>query len=83
MSLKVRGDFPDLEPVKRYFEDNFPDAVLKVDQCNQYVALADLSSFGFNLTLQRKPFAMRFCLVFCGMQMTWHRLIAAIFWDWC
>ena len=30
VALRVKGNFPDLEPVKRYFEENFPDAVLKV-----------------------------------------------------
>jgi len=29
VALRVKGSFPDLEPVKRYFEENFPDAVLK------------------------------------------------------
>ena len=30
VGLRVKGNSPNLEPVKNYFEENFPDAVLKV-----------------------------------------------------
>ena len=30
IAIRIKGDMPDLEPVKNYFEGNFPEAVLKV-----------------------------------------------------
>ena len=39
IAIRIKGDMPDLEPVKNYFEGNFPEAVLKVS------SFFDLASF--------------------------------------